>query len=179
MVKKTPTQIRFFATRSDLLPVLQAVEEQKDIKYVLFDWSEREEPVSYSKATELPDLGKASAESSVVSTTFLMCPRGEIIKARQVGESVYAFDQLVNPNTITFTPGGLWDKDVLISGRFASASEVSFSVELLRLLGSLVRKRFKKIKAFYVGEEAEQMLDRGKRLTMATQSPRTFDLSRN
>jgi hypothetical protein len=74
--------------------------------------------------------------------------------------------------------GGLWGDDILLHGRFASASKEAFSSELLQLVGSLVRKQFKKIKAFYVGQAAERMLDSGKRLTIAVQSPRTIDLSR-
>jgi hypothetical protein len=84
----------------------------------------------------------------------------------------------LNPKTITFTPGGYWGNDILLNGRFATASSDDVSLGLLKRFRSLVRKRFEKIKAFYVGAEAAQLLDGGKRLTIAAQSPEMFDLSR-
>ena len=41
-----------------------------------------------------------------------------------------------------------------------------------------IRKSFRKIRAFCVGSHAEALLDAGKRLTVAEQSPREFDLTR-
>jgi len=90
----------------------------------------------------------------------------------------YVFDQLLNPESVTFSPGGFWGENILLHGRFATVSTATFSLELMKLLGAAVRKRFGKIKAFYVGEEAMKMLDNGTRLTIAAQSPRTLDLSR-
>jgi hypothetical protein len=172
-----PSQIQFFATRSDLLPILEAVEKDRQIKYVKFGASDSQNSVSFPNSTAIPDLGKASSESSISSATFLICERSEELRPRQVAGHRYVFDQLVNPKTITFTPGGLWD-EILLNGRFATASTEVSSLGLLKLFQSLVRKRFEKIKAYYVGEEAAQMLDHGKRLTIGAQSARMFDLSR-
>jgi hypothetical protein len=160
------------------VPLLEAVENAKGIRYVRCGRSDTDVAKCYSTVTALPDLGKASAASAVNCTTFLICHRTEVIRARDLAGPVYVFDQLLNPNAVTFTPGGLWGDDILLHGRFASVSNDAFSAELLRLVRSLIRKQFKKIKAFYVGQAAERMLDSGKRLTMAVQSPRTFDLSR-
>jgi len=87
-------------------------------------------------------------------------------------------DQLMKPRYDEFNPGGLWGKNVLLHGRFATASDAVTSVELMKLAGAAVRKRFQKIKAFYVGEEAAQLLDAGMRLAGAEQSPLTLDLTR-
>jgi hypothetical protein len=48
----------------------------------------------------------------------------------------------------------------------------------MKVFKSETKKRFRKIKTFYVGQEAERMLDEGKRLTAAAQSPQWMDLSR-
>ena len=160
------------------MSLLEAVEKAKDIRYVQSGRSDTDVAKCYSTVTALPNLGAASAASAVNCTTFLICHPTEVIYAREVAGLVYVFDQLLNPNTVTSAPGGLWGDDILLNGRFASVSKEAFSSELLRLVRSLMRKQFKKIRAFYVGQAAERMLDSGKRLTMAVQSPRTFDLSR-
>jgi hypothetical protein len=40
-----------------------------------------------------------------------------------------------------------------------------------------IRKEFSKVKAFWVGPNALTLLNAGKRLTDASQSPREFDLT--
>ena len=172
-----PSQITFFSTKNDLLPILEAAEKKQEIKYVRYGATKTPFPDSFTSAAVIPRLGRASNESSSGSDTFLICSRNAEINPRQIGTR-YLFDQLLNPETITFTPGGLWGEDVLLYGRFASASTESSSLGLLSLFQSIVRKRFEKIRAFYVGEEAADMLDHGKRLTIAAQSARLFDLSR-
>lgn len=172
-----PTQIRFFATRSDLVPVLQAIEKDRDLKYAQFGWSDIQAAASFPTVTAIPNLGTASHESATNCGSFLICRKKDAIHPRAV-PGRYVFDQLLNPESVTFTPGGLWDDRILLHGRFATASTAGFSLELMKLCGAAVRKRFKKVKAFYVGEEAEGLLDSGMRLTIAAQSPRTFDLTR-
>jgi hypothetical protein len=171
------TQIRFFATKNDLVPLLEAVEAVREIRYVRFGRAASPTPVSCPTITALPKLGVASHESAINGDTYLICGVAEGLHAREVAGG-FVFDQLLNPDTVTFTPGGFWGDDVLLHGRFATASATSASSGLMKLLGSAVRKRFKKVKAFYVGPEAEQVLDSGKRLAIAAQSPRTLDLSR-
>jgi hypothetical protein len=171
------TQIRFFATKDDLVPVLDAVEAARKIKYVRFGSTGSSTPASFPTVTALPKLGIASHESAINSDTYLICAKTETLRAREVAGG-FVFDQLLNPDTVTFTPGGFWGEEVLLHGRFATASTTPVSSDLMKLLGAAVRKRFKKVKAFYVGTKAEHVLDSGKRLAIAAQSPRTLDLSR-
>ena len=171
-------QIRFFATMNDLVSVLEIVESQRNIKYVKYGRQNNPLVKSFVTVKALPNLGTASNEAAINCDSFLISCREEAIIARNIEGSLYILDQLLNPDTITFTPGGLWRKDVLLHGRFATVSETTASVVLLKLIGLSLRKKFKRIKAFYVGGEAEQMLDAGKRLAIAVQSPRKLDLSR-
>ena len=171
------TEIRFFATKNDLAPILAAVEREKEVKYVRFGSTHSPTPTSFSTVTALPKLGLASHESAINGDTYLICARTETLRPREVPKG-YVFDQLLNPDTVTFAPGGFWGDGILLYGRFATASMTPFSSALMKLLSSVVRRRFTKIKAFYVGKEAEQALDNGKRLTIAAQSPQTLDLSK-
>jgi len=93
-----------------------------------------------------------------------------------VGLERFSIDQLVNPDTITFTAGGLWNGEILLHGRFGTASESKSSQELLKRFGDAIATEFTKINAFYVGSNALELLKRGTRLTIAEQSPREFDL---
>ncbi len=198
----------FYATVDDLLPVMRQMESLSPLKYVHFGTVTRLPPESFSSATMIPNLGRASHPSAVACETYLVCAPEISIKPRQlktltdedisrptisvagreiaidrrnlreiVGMDRFAIDQLANPDTITFTPGGLWNDEMLLHGRFATASETQSSQRLLKRFGTALSSEFTKIKAFYVGANAMELLKRGMRLTAAAQSPREFDLS--
>lgn len=171
------SSIRFFATRNDVLPVLESVEMACPIDYVQFGATDAAKAVKFPSVHAIPNLGIASSDSAINCATYLICKRGYQVQARAI-RGRYLFDQLLNPETVTFTPAGLWGGDILLHGRFATTSASSDSAELMKRIGSAVRSRFEKIKAFYVGREAAQMLGSGKRLAIAVQSPQTLDLSR-
>jgi hypothetical protein len=98
---------------------------------------------------------------------------------RDDGSVRYLFDQLENDASITFNPAGLWGNDLLLHGRLATVWDDEVSQTLMKQFAKPLRKSFRKIKAFWVGPEAEAMLDAGKRLTIGAQSPRDFDLRRS
>ena len=74
--------------------------------------------------------------------------------------------------------GGRWGEEVVLNGRVATVSGSDFAQELMKSFSRSFKKRFSKIKAFYVGLGASVLLDAGKRLTAAEQSHREFDLTR-
>ena len=53
------------------------------------------------------------------------------------------------------------------------------SMELLNLFARAIRRQFKRIKSFFVGPEAEQLLDAGYRLTHGVNTAKECDLSRD
>lgn len=175
-------QILFFATKEDLVPLLEAVEHTVSIKYVRMGWSPGPEFDTYARGSEIPNLGQASSESSISSDAYLVTLKERPVKTQSVRgldrAQRYLLDQLGNPGSITFTPGGLWGNDVVLYGRVGTASEDSESQVLMKRFQSQIRKSFRKIKAYWVGPHAEALLDAGKRLTIAEQSPRDFDLTR-
>ena len=174
-------QLHFFALREDLLPVLEAIEHEIPLKYVLMGQATQVERQSFNHAVEIPNLGYAITESASSGLTFLVTGRDMPIKARPIKTALgtsYLFDQLDNPDTITFSPGGIWGDDVILSGRVATVSESPFAKDLMKRFNRNLKKRFDKIKAFSVGQAASALLDAGRRLTASAQSPRQFDLSR-
>jgi hypothetical protein len=148
---------------------------------VRFGRSLSRECEQYGRGADIPNLGKATFASAIGSDTFLVCAPDVTIKVRAVDQSdgVRSFhtDQLVNPHTITFSSGGSWTEDILLYGRVASASNSPASKRLLNRFRYAIKKHFATIGACYVGPGALQLLKEGKRLTIAEQSPREFDLT--
>ena len=174
-------QVYFYATKDDLLPVLRAVEEAGALKYVLAGNFTTPEVKSYSRAEEIPHLGKASSSTAGTCETFLVCTAVTPITVESFkgtgGEDRFCVDQLLNPDTVGMTPAGQWNEEILLHGRVATVSESPASQALMKRFQAAIRKHFVKIKAFYVGPSARKLLESGTRLTIAAQSPREFDLT--
>jgi hypothetical protein len=168
----------FFATKNDILPVLRGVEARMPVKYVTSGHFPAESAPVFYRGEDIPDLGIAPGESHASCPRFLVCEPQLKLNARPIdGRRVYAFDQLQNPDTITYSTGGLW-KDILLYGSFQTCRG-AFSPTAKKLLQRYIyhlRKHCKYIGAYYVGQEAEEMLRQGKRLTLAEQTPKSFDL---
>src|SRR5262249_40111153 len=92
------------------------------------------------------------------------------------GERV-CIDQLINPDSVTFTPGGIWKEDVVLNGAIGTASDSAVSQALMKRFQAAVKKTCTKVRAFYVGPRALTLFEAGKRLAGAVQSPREFDLA--
>jgi hypothetical protein len=176
-------QLLFFATKEDLRPLLAAVERVVPIDYVLMGIYPAEVAEKYGSIEDIPNLGRATTDSASTSGEFLVVKKNCTVKTRSVagvdGKTRYFIDQLLNPNSVTFAPGGLWDSDVLLNGRFATVHDDEGSQALIKQFAKVLRKSFRKLKAYWVGPEAERLLEAGKRLTIAAQTPREFDLTKN
>lgn len=174
-------QIRFFALREDLIPVLEAFEAPDPLKYIPTGTSDSSDYMTFRHGVDIPDLGNASNATAINSASFLVCSPDVEINIRSLtiagGKTRFAFDQLSNPDTVTFTPGGLWECDILLHGRVATVSQSKVSQALVRRYLKALQKTFNKVKAFYVGPQALVLLRSGRRLTISAQSPREFDLT--
>jgi hypothetical protein len=174
-------QVLFFATREDLLRVIETVESRIELKFARSGIAAVPHVDIFMHGSDIPDLGKATAASAIACASFLAWTPEVSLRTRHVkrpgGTECFAIDQLENPDTIEFSPGGIWNDDVLLHGRVATVSESPASQALMKRFGAAIKKHFVKIKAFYVGPQAKVMLDAGKRLTISAQSPREFDLA--
>jgi len=176
-------QIHFFALREDLLAMLELVETKGPLKYVRMGNFASHEIAGisvFNRGADIPNLGKATADSWVACDSYLVCERETRVNQRSLrdmdgGERV-CVDQLVNPNSVTFIPGGIWNEDVVLNGRIATASDSRISDALMKRFQAAVKKTFCKVRAFHVGPKALVLLESGKRLAGAVQSPREYDL---
>lgn len=176
-------QILFFALKEDLLSMLQLVESKNPLKYVHmgnYSASESKDNLSvFNSRIEIPDLGIATADSSAACKSYLACEQGTSINLRSLQGSIggrICVDQLANPDSVVFTPGGSWSEEVVLNGRVGTASESQVSRSLMKRFDVAIKKTFSKVRAFYVGPKALTLLKLGERLAGAVQSPREFDL---
>ena len=173
-------RINFFALRTDLIAVLQAVEFKRPVKYVLSHDSSSSRLQEWFRAADIPELGQAACEQSIGCKMFLLADWNTEVQVRPFqlisGETRFAVDQMRNQDSIVINPAGQWKPDIIISGFFATVSDTSTSQSLMRLLARVVRGHFTRIGAFWVGPEAMIGFRHGYRLTQAEQSPAEFDL---
>lgn len=174
-------QIPFFALPEDLLRILDSVERGVPLKY--FRTGNFTEPnlKDYRRAGDIPDLGKADSPTGSTCQSFLVTPASLSIRVRAIrsaeGSDRYCVDQLLNPDTVELTPAGIWGGDMVLNGRVATTSESAISQDLMKRFNSVIRREFEKVKAFWVGPGAYQLLQQGQRLALSAQSSRDFDLS--
>jgi hypothetical protein len=159
-----------------------AVERDEPLKYARIGQFTKPDSETFAYGAEIPNLGKATADSAINCESFLVtrCPMSLKVRSIKASAGVERFcvDQLLNPDSVTFTPAGLWDEQVVLHGRVATVSASGLSQELMKQFSSAFAKYFSKIKAFFVGTKALALLDAGKRLTISVQSPREFDLGK-
>ncbi|MHB8866846.1 MAG: hypothetical protein ACYC6N_31170 [Pirellulaceae bacterium] len=89
----------------------------------------------------------------------------------------YAVDQLINPDSVTFSHGGFFSLEVLLHGRVDTASDSAVAQELYRVFSSAIARVFVRVKAFWLGPQAKELFRNGCRLTMGAISPKEFDLT--
>jgi hypothetical protein len=167
--------------KEDLLQVLEAVESNGNVEYVRTGGQLTAPSLTVvGHGKDIPNLGKATSETGNFCDTFLVCKSElEIVprSLRVLGQERFFIDQLYNPNTVTLTPAGMWNPEILLAGRVATASDSQESQKLLKRFHSAFRRRFVKIDAYWVGHRALEVLQSGKRLTDAVQSPSECDLT--
>jgi hypothetical protein len=170
----------FFALKSDLLLVLNEMEAKQPLKYVLAGMFSAPDMEQWTKGCELPELGQADRAQTAGCRTFVVTyPEVEVkLWRRQIhnGQIRFGIDQLVNHDTITFTPAGAWKGEMIIAGACGTVSDSPIAQSLMKLVSKAMKKHFVRIGAYWVGPEALSYLRAGGRLTGAEQSPPIYDL---
>lgn len=176
-------QTMFFAIEDDLYPILELIEEEFDIKYVLMGSFESNDLQKYLTFRAIPKLGQTDFGGWLgLDQGYMIISKDYSIKVREVeqrkGGVRYLIDSLKNPDSFELSTGGIYTKKerVIIAGRTAIISEYTFANAVYRLLSSKIKKKFKRIGGYYVGPKAEEKLKAGWRLVQNEGSPREYDL---
>lgn len=172
----------FYATTADMLGLLEELDQSLPLRYALCgnflscDYDPAQS--CFDTGREIPHLGLADAESSIACKSYLTQMRPTTMIPRMIdgndGRRV-CIDQLRNPDSVIFTPGGVWTGTVLLQGRVATSSSSEISSALMREFRTGLKKCFRAIRGCRLGPEAMQLLRGGMRLTTAVQSPREHD----
>lgn len=175
-------QVHFFATQADLKALLGVVELQRKLQFVragLFDESDQKREITLLDS----NLGIAVKGDKNLEVRYLVSDRATSVEIRAVpqygGGTKFAIDQKSNPKTIIFWPGGVFGENCVIAGSAGTISDDEASLAIFKLFSKEIKRQFKKIQSFYVGKEAEGLLDKGWRLTSSLNSPPLYDLKRS
>lgn len=172
----------FFATRNDILPILEEIEKKIPIKYTVAGAFSVAVPLdTFFRSAEDARVGIPNYPNGLASWGFLIT-KPETQVALSFIQTIYGpryfVDQLLNPESQILTPGGRWANDIVLEGRIASVLKTPFSSKVERLFRRLASAKFEKIKGIYVGREAAEILDAGGRLASAVNANPDYDLCR-
>ena len=172
----------FFATADDLLPVFDLVDRKHRLAYSLMGLHESADLSTVTKGADIPTLREVMDDPNAIACpAYLVTLEGAAVHVRDVlqqsGGIRYAVDQLVNPNSVTFSHGGFFSPDILLYGRVGTVSDSAVAKKLFRAFSSAIAKVFVRVKAFWVGPQAYELLRQGCRLTMGANSPKEYDLA--
>lgn len=172
--------LSFYATSSDLKTLLAEIESKRPLRYVVAGSSSTQAARYFDSALQVPDLGVAREGDQSRETFFLVTNANTDVEVQTVpqrrGGILYFIDQERNPRSIVLRPGGLFQNECIIAGQVGTASTDEESEDLLKLFSKAIRKKFVKINSYYVGQEANHLLDSGMRLTTGVRSPVEYDL---
>ena len=174
------SRIHFFATASDILPVLEHLEDAIGIKYVEEGLLKGSTPSIWSRGAEINSVGFATGDQEIACEPLLiMRPDAKVeVISSQMDDGELRFDVYPNRNlnSVLLRLGGFWKDGSLISGHFIASSNQEFSRKVMNSVRRLFKKQFTKVRAYWVGPEALARLRDGKRLCTAIQSPPEYDL---
>lgn len=173
-------QILFFATATDIEAIIKSIEASYAIKYYemgLFDLKNDKE---YNSISEIPNFGCPKVGDWNKDLRLMAIPKKMLLNIRDVPQKIggikYAIDPLENHTSLCFQFGGTYKDGVLLGGNCFTTNPNDFALQVFKDFSSQVRKKFKKIGAFYVGKEAEEKLKLGWRLVTNEKSPKEYDL---
>lgn len=173
-------QFLFYATASDLSPLLLSLEAEKKIQYTLTGLFETSEPQIYFSYADIPDFGRPNHPTAGANSPCILSPQGTALYVRPVpqiaGGIRFSISQRGNDDTVAFSPGGLYGNDVLLYGEISTISDSATSKNLYKFLAKLFRKHFTKVREFLVGPEALALSKSGLRLALSGSTPPEFDL---
>jgi hypothetical protein len=144
----------------------------------MFDSKELQTYLSYR---DIPDLGRALHRSAVANRQYLVSLKGTVLRTRDVpqnsGGVLFAVDLRLNDDSIVFSPGGRYRDDVMLYGMIGTLSPPNeASKNLYTFVAKGFRQNFKKVREYFVGPEALDLMASGVRLTPDATTPPEFDL---
>lgn len=170
----------FFATRADLLSLLEKVEAQRSLHYVRSGNHDSKSVEIIDNARSIEQLGIALVGDRNHVPSYLLVDAKTKVNTERIqlrrGGVKYAVYQSENPKSIALNPGGEFGSDAIIAGDVGTVSRDTDSLSLFTLLSKQLKKDFAYINGWYVSKGALEAMDSGLRLTANVKSPPEYDL---
>jgi hypothetical protein len=168
--------LNFYLIPSDLLPIVRQIEDSFLLEYFEIGLFDSVHSVSFGKTLEVyDDFGLAEAPDQEACKTILVLPISTPVNVREIpapkgGQVKFAIDQVLNPASIVFKPGGLYEKKAVIAGYVSTISDDLMSKQLYQVFENAIKQHCTKIKQYYVGPGALHLLETGHRLSPRLES---------
>lgn len=175
-------KVLFFATPNDISPALAEFEAGLSLKFVETGITSNPNRAIYLESDEIPEPGLATHETASRSKAYLVSHRETRnhtrSETRPNGQKRWDVRLADNEEAVLLSLGGLWTTGTLLPGIMDDMHGNAVTKELIKAFSTALKKQgFKKVRSWWVGPEAMQMLKEGKRLaTTAEQSPAAYDL---
>ena len=170
--------LHFCASDDDLHLILAPILEKHKVRIYRVDCPQGPSPQLIAPVEM--QIGTTNADQQNGGTAYLLLPEAIPIQVETrtliTGKTIWIVNQLLNNESVVLRPLGRRPDNVVIAGTIGTAWDSDFAAVFLGEFLSKLRKKFKKIRAFWVGPKALEILRGGGRLTQAIQSPPMYDL---
>ena len=178
-MSKTSKIINLFATGGDWHNLLASIEDKIEVFYVKSGI--KNDTLSCKESHRgWEGLGSSISGNLNNDSAFLCVSKNASIKFRGVdqrdGGRIDFIDQMENPDTVSLKIGGQFGERILVAGQIGTISDSDWSLHAFSIFHREVKKQFVKIKSYFVGNEALELLRNGWRLTANVRSPKIYDL---
>lgn len=173
-------QLHFYATYNDIEKVLQQLEAQQSVIYVLAGLFDYDCPKSFGTYRAINSLSVSPDGDLNRMPGYLIANQLHKILVRKVpqkdGRQRFAIDQYLNPETLYFQSGGLFANKIIVPGKIGTIHRTTDSKKLYDLFSKIMSEHFCKIRSYYVGPEAHGLWESGMRLGLSLNASRDLDL---
>lgn len=176
-------QLIFYTVKEDIEEILEEIEKSIDIKYCKSGMFNNINTPYYHSIIDSPNFGHATSKDWNRIDNYLVMKKDELLKVESIpqrkGGILYAVDPLLNTRCISIKIGGtlIEDDNIIIAGSIGTSSVDDFSISIYKLFTSKIKKKFKKIGAFYVSKIAEKKIKEGCRLVTNADFSKEYDLA--
>jgi len=173
-------RIDFYGTAKDVLSILDATEKVFDIKYVYLDELFSPRLSEYDSARNIPEFLVATPGRKMYRQVYLIPPDYYPVplgRAHISGNTRFSLVPGPISEAIVFSENGLVQgKNMLLASRFYVLGNDKRNLKILASVKLLFTKEFKKVRGWFVGDEAFELLRSGTRLNVEFNAPAMTDL---
>lgn len=163
-------QVPLFATPEDWSHLIAAVSSRRPLKLVKAGLFNAPLAQVFTDMNGLDPLSIYLALDQEGKITMREVPQ------REGGAVKYSVDQAENPDSVSLHIGGMVGEKQLLAGQIGTIRSESGSQELYAEFAREIKRTFSKVKSYYVGPQALNLLAEGVRLSPTAKSSSTYDL---